>query len=225
MSKNTETIEDKEYFQVYSTDDNDSMKTIGQIIKTPRSLKIFQLLVDEELTSSEIGKRIEKIDNPRLPILSHHLQKMVKVGLLTSSVKRSTRRGREKTYYKAKAEVIIFAKEEVKEKISGSSKMKDLFKELINNIKSEMDRNSRMVAMSTIFALPLVSLIMFTLILVAVPINYCGFCDVIHQKYINDVTVMIITLAGMFPICYYLYWKRTKKLDELIASNLKFHKD
>jgi len=88
------------------------MKEIGQILKTPKSRKIYQILMDNELHTKEIGMILENHENPRLPNLTHHLKKMTKVGMLTSTIK--MKNGHPLTYYKAVNYVLIVPEKDIK---------------------------------------------------------------------------------------------------------------
>jgi len=88
------------------------MKEIGQILKTPKSRKIYQILMDKELHTKEIGMILENHENPRLPNLTHHLKKMTKIGMLTSTIK--MKNGHPLTYYKAVNYVLIVPEKDIK---------------------------------------------------------------------------------------------------------------
>ncbi len=92
------------FIKIYANNDH-RMKELGQILKTPKSLKIWQILQEKELHTKEIGMILENEPNPRLPNLTHHLKKMIKIGLLTSTLK--MKNGHALTYYKAIKYVMI----------------------------------------------------------------------------------------------------------------------
>ena len=92
------------FIKIYANNDQ-RMKELGQILKTPKSLKIWQILQENELHTKEIGMILENEPNPRLPNLTHHLKKMIKVQLLTSTQK--MKNGHALTYYKAIKYVMI----------------------------------------------------------------------------------------------------------------------
>jgi len=73
---------DIDIVKIYSNDD-EKMQKLGHILGTPKSRKIYGILIDKELNAKEIGKLIDNEDNPRLPNLIYHLDKMVDIGLLT----------------------------------------------------------------------------------------------------------------------------------------------
>ncbi len=86
------------FINIFANTDS-RMKELGQILKTPKSRKIYQILMDKELHTKEIGVILENSENPRLPNLTHHLKKMTKIGLLKSTTK--MKNGHALTYYKA----------------------------------------------------------------------------------------------------------------------------
>ena len=92
------------FINIFSNTDT-RMKELGQILKTPKSRKIYQILMDKELHTKEIGIILENSENPRLPNLTHHLKKMTKIGLLASTTK--MKNGHALTYYKAIPYVLI----------------------------------------------------------------------------------------------------------------------
>ena len=87
------------------------MKELGQILKTPKSRKIYQILMDKELHTKEIGIILDQDENPRLPNLTHHLKKMTKIGMLTSTIK--MKNGHPLTYYKSVNYVIIVPEKDI----------------------------------------------------------------------------------------------------------------
>jgi len=105
------------FIKIYANNDQ-RMKELGQILKTPKSLKIWQILQEKELHTKEIGMILENEPNPRLPNLTHHLKKMINVELLTSTKK--MKNGHALTYYKAIKYVMIVPGE--KAEIANKSK-------------------------------------------------------------------------------------------------------
>ena len=57
------------FINIFSNTDT-RMKELGQILKTPKSRKIYQILMDKELHTKEIGVILENSENPRLPNLT-----------------------------------------------------------------------------------------------------------------------------------------------------------
>lgn len=90
--------------KIFSFDDK-YMLELGQVIKTFKSKKMFELLAEKELHAKEIGKILDEDDNPRLPNLHHHLNKMVEIGILSSIVREKN--GHNLQYYSSTCEMIL----------------------------------------------------------------------------------------------------------------------
>jgi len=103
------------------------MQEIGQILRTPKSRQILQILSTQELNAKEIGKIIDNDDNPRLPNLHHHLNKMMNVGLIKSRKKLQRKNGHVLNYYKA-ASYIVIVPDNQYEKATKSKTLKNAFK-------------------------------------------------------------------------------------------------
>ena len=117
--------DEKEYVKIYSLDDP-HMLELGQVIKTMKSKNMFQILATKELHAKEIGKIIDNEDNPRLPNLHHHLNKMVEIGLLQSVTR--DKNGHKLQYYSAKSEMILLVPEKYYDKAVKSKTLKNAFK-------------------------------------------------------------------------------------------------
>ena len=92
--------------KIYSNDD-EKMQQVGQILSSPKSRKIYGILITRQLNAKEIGKIIDNDENPRLPNLIFHLDKMVDAGLLTIKKKMQRKRGHVLKYYKATPFILI----------------------------------------------------------------------------------------------------------------------
>lgn len=86
------------FVNIYAITD-ERMQELGQALRTPKSRKIYQILMDRELHTKEIGVILDNEPNPRLPNLTHHLKKMTKIGMLTSTSR--MKNGHWLTYYKS----------------------------------------------------------------------------------------------------------------------------
>lgn len=115
-----------EHVKIFGLTDK-KMQEIGQILRTPKSRQILQILSTQELNAKEIGKIIDNDDNPRLPNLHHHLNKMMNVGLITSRKKLQRKNGHVLNYYKA-ASYILIVPDEQYEKATKSKTLKNTFK-------------------------------------------------------------------------------------------------
>lgn len=108
----------KNHVKIYANND-ERMRQLGNILSTAKSRKIYQLLIENELNAKEIGKLLEQDENPRLPNLIYHLDKMVKVGLLTVKKRQQRKHGHVLKYYKAVSIIIILTPDQL-EKVSNS---------------------------------------------------------------------------------------------------------
>ena len=118
--------ENGKFVKIYSLNDK-YMLELGQVIKTFSSKNIFQILATKELHSKEIGKILDPTtDNPRLPNLNHHLNKMVKIGLLSRITR--DKNGHQLQYYKAKSEIILIVPQKYYDKAIKSKTLKNTFK-------------------------------------------------------------------------------------------------
>lgn len=98
------------FVNIYANTDR-RMKELGQILKTPKSRRIYHILMDKELHTKEIGMILENEPNPRLPNLTHHLKKMTSIGLLHSTLK--MKNGHALTYYTAVKYLIIVPEDDI----------------------------------------------------------------------------------------------------------------
>lgn len=106
------------------------MLELGQVIKTFKSKKMFELLAEKELHAKEIGKILDNDDNPRLPNLHHHLNKMVEIGIL-SSVTRA-KNGHQLQYYRATCEMILIVPQKYFDKAIKSKTLRNTFEIVFN---------------------------------------------------------------------------------------------
>ena len=114
-----------DYLKIYSLDD-EQMLQLGQIIKTFKSKKIFETLQNRELRAKEIGQLLEDDDNPRLPNIHHHLDKMVDIGLIASVTR--MRNGHNLRYYTATSKMILLVPEKYYDKAIKSKTLKNTIK-------------------------------------------------------------------------------------------------
>lgn len=120
-----------EVLKIYSNED-DRIQQLGQVLSTPTSRKIFQLLVENQLHAKEIGKLISGTENPRLPNLIHHLDKMTKIGLLKTEKKLQRKNGHVLKYYKAIPMVLIVPEKNI-EKVKSNSMLKHVLKSIFKD--------------------------------------------------------------------------------------------
>lgn len=100
----------KENIKIYANSD-ERMRDLGNILSTPKSRTIYQILTKCELNAKEIGKLLDHDENPRLPNLIYHLDKMVKIGILSVKKRQQRKHGHVLKYYKAVSIIIIVSEE------------------------------------------------------------------------------------------------------------------
>jgi len=115
----------KKNIKIYTNND-EWIRDLGNILATPKSRKIYQILIDNELNAKEIGKLLGNEENPRLPNLIYHLDKMAKIGLLTVKKRQQRKHGHVLRYYKA-ISVIIIVPPDGFEKIKNSKTLLNAF--------------------------------------------------------------------------------------------------
>ena len=93
-----------DFIKTFALDDK-HIQELGQIIRTPKSRKILEILNGKEMHNKEIGKILDQDDNPRLSNLTHHLKKMTRVGLLKATLKQKN--GHQIYYYTASPYILI----------------------------------------------------------------------------------------------------------------------
>lgn len=117
-----------ENFIVYSLDD-ENINNLGKTISVKYARDFIKICQNDQLNLKEIAKRIEQNDNPRLPNSTHHKNRLQKLGLISTTLKRQRKKGHKLNYYKSK-KIIIIVPEEIAQKIKNDSQLKNE----INNI-------------------------------------------------------------------------------------------
>lgn len=114
------------FIKIYSNDD-EKMQKIGQILSAPKSRKIYGILIDNCLNAKEVAKIIDNTENPRLPNVIFHLEKMVDAGLLTVKIKLQRKHGHKLKYYRAVPFLLIVPSHQL-EKATKSKTLQNMFK-------------------------------------------------------------------------------------------------
>lgn len=115
------------------TNNDEQMKKIGQVLSVPKSRKIYSILIEQQLNAKEIAKLVENKDNPRLPIIKYHLEKMIDIGLIVVEIKQQRRKGHYLKYYKAIPNVLIVPPKFFTE-ISTNKTLHKTFKDIFKNV-------------------------------------------------------------------------------------------
>jgi hypothetical protein len=105
------------------------MQKIGQILSAPKSRKIYGILIDNCLNAKEVAKIIDNTENPRLPNVIFHLEKMVDAGLLTVKIKLQRKHGHKLKYYTAIPFLLIVPAHQL-DKATKSKTLQNMFKNI-----------------------------------------------------------------------------------------------
>lgn len=95
-----------EQLKTYSNTD-ELLRQLGTILSTPKSRRIYSLLIGKQMHAREIAKIIENKQNPHLPGIKFHLIKMVEAGLVQVEVKLQRKNGKHLKYYRAIPFILI----------------------------------------------------------------------------------------------------------------------
>jgi hypothetical protein len=116
------TIDDSDpmVVKIYSNND-EILKKIGQILSSEKSRKIYGLLIEYELNAKEVAKLIDNEENPRLPNIIFHLEKMLDSGMLSMRTKQQRKNGHFLKYYKAVPTVLVVPPEYLEKAIASKS--------------------------------------------------------------------------------------------------------
>ncbi len=106
---------------------DDSLKSLGELLRNKTSRELIMLLHEEEMYISEISVKL----SVRVSLVIHHLKKLRELGLLSITEKPISKRTKNHKYYKIKADAftILFTKEDT---IGSSIHLKKILK---NSIK------------------------------------------------------------------------------------------
>jgi hypothetical protein len=104
-------------YAVFSLDDDPvELNFLGKIISVEYARKFLQIAADEDVNLKEIAKKITEMENPRIPNAVSWKNRLEKIGLITSKLKRQRKKGHFLKYYKGK-DVIIIAKNKALEEL------------------------------------------------------------------------------------------------------------
>ncbi len=113
-----------DFIRFFSTDD-EKLQELGQILRTPTSRQIYNLLHGQELRNSEIARKLRDDTIPKLSNFTHHLQKMADVGILVAT--KRPHNGRDLLFYTAVPYIVITPPENT-EKAKKSKTLKNVFR-------------------------------------------------------------------------------------------------
>lgn len=92
--------------KVFSSDD-EKLKILGELLSNKSSRDIIKLLIDKEMYTNEIAKKLEL----RVSLVIHHLQKMEAIGLLEINNKKIVRKGEEHRFFRISQGMLIVPNE------------------------------------------------------------------------------------------------------------------
>lgn len=120
-----------ENLKTYSNND-ELLRQLGTILSTPKSRRIYSLLIEKEMYAREIAKVIENKQNPHLPGIKFHLIKMVEAGLVKVETKLQRKNGKHLKYYRA-IPFILIAPSQYVEEIKKNKTIHNIFKNIFDN--------------------------------------------------------------------------------------------
>lgn len=104
--------------------DDESLRILGQLLSSETSRKIIQLLIQEEMYTNQISKRL----GIQMNTISFHMKKLVEVGLVTVTHKQIIKKGIDHKFYKMVPNIFVTATLPKKE-IHENGFLKKIFKE------------------------------------------------------------------------------------------------
>ncbi len=107
--------------QVFPSDDS-RLKNLGEIFSNESSRKILTLLLEKELTITDISNE----SGISVNLIIHHLKKMISSDIVTITKETTNSRGRPLRYYRAKSAIVIVSKDAVNRARTSKSLRKTL---------------------------------------------------------------------------------------------------
>ena len=90
---------------VFSSDDQ-RLKILGEIFGNNTSRNIITLLIENEMTATQISNKLEL----KLNLVLYHLEKMLSLQIISITKRTKNTRGHQVKHYRAKQAVMIFSK-------------------------------------------------------------------------------------------------------------------
>lgn len=106
--------DNEEFITKVFTNNDRSLKLLGELLSNQVSRDILRLLIEKEMYANEIAIKM----NLQFSLISHHLKKMGEIGLLSINKKRISKNGQLHKYYKINSGIFLLpnhAKEEIEE--------------------------------------------------------------------------------------------------------------
>lgn len=117
-----ENNENFDKIKVFSSED-EKLKVLGELLSNKSSRDIIRLLIENEMYTNEIAKKLEL----KVNLVIHHLQKMESIGLVEISNKKIIRKGEEHRFFRIPSGMLIFP-DKTKDETNGGL-LKKIFKE------------------------------------------------------------------------------------------------
>ena len=108
------------------TNDDHSLKLLGELLSNQVSRDIIKLLIEKEMYANEIANKLDIQFN----LISHHLKKMGELGLLSVNEKRIIKKGQMHKYYKINPGIFLLPNH-TKDKVYDKGILKKIFKESV----------------------------------------------------------------------------------------------
>ena len=126
MEKDIDYDEDFHKIKVFSSED-EKLQMLGELLSSKSSRDIIKLLIEKEMYTNEIAKKLDL----RVNLVIHHLRKMEEIGILEIKNKKIVKKGNEHKHYKINS-YFFLALSRNDEEIQEKRTLKKIFK---NGIK------------------------------------------------------------------------------------------
>ena len=111
MKKNNKKESEKDEIRIVSSEDDQKIKTVGEVLANESSRMIMKILAgNKEMTINEISREIEL----SIPLVSHHIRKMQDAGMVKISKVGTSVKGHKMNYYCATNQSILITPPERK---------------------------------------------------------------------------------------------------------------
>lgn len=95
MEENEENGKNVDKIKVFSSED-EKLKILGELLSNKSSLDIIKLLIEKEMYTNEIAKKL----NLRVNLVIYHLKKLEELGLLKITHKTIVKKGNDHRYFR-----------------------------------------------------------------------------------------------------------------------------
>ena len=119
-----ENDDDDEFTTKVFTNDDHSLKLLGELLSNQVSRDIIRLLIEKEMYANEIASKLDI----QFSLISHHLKKMEELGLLFINEKKIIKKGQLHKYYKINPGIFVLPNY-TKDRIEEKGLLKKIFKD------------------------------------------------------------------------------------------------